>query len=241
MLTHPSSHRYIEGAVRTTTATLPDLKTEELDKTIESIITNRYYHIDESNNKRFDCVGCPVRVCHTLNRDETCGYIENPRIDLTGIEDDTSLVPYIITIPSSNLVSYDKRSRYAASEYLGNYYKNDEEFWLDSDSVDPEQCEDHPMVAGAAYTTESEISVTGTGLFTNVDTAFPAIFAKVGNDVLLFDPTLHWKDNTVENPMEDGGGLDVVDSGGYLECANAPRDPFNEGGCALYDPFYPSK
>lgn len=110
----------------------------------ESFVTDIYYHIDEAFNKMFDCVGCPFRVCYNLERNpETCGYMANPKIDLTNMEEYKSLVPNIIVLPRNNTVSYN-RSTYADSEYFRTYFKDDDEFWLDS-AVDPEQCESHAL------------------------------------------------------------------------------------------------
>lgn len=77
--------------------------------------------------------------------------------------------------------------------------------------------------------------------------SFPPIFGRTTNartgetEYVLFDPQLQWLENTVENPLPDGGGYaahlsgDVVFEKGlmHMMCSNAPRSPFNERGCRL--------
>ena len=55
-------------------------------------------------------------------------------------------------------------------------------------------------------------------------------------EYLLFDPQLHWLENTIDNPLPDGGGYakflsgNMIDTKGhmYMSCSNVPRNIFNE-------------
>lgn len=54
---------------------------------------------------------------------------------------------------------------------------------------------------------------------------------------MLFDPRLDLQENTVENPLPDGGGMTTTLTGGKTMCANVPRTFLNEDSCLLsYSP-----
>lgn len=75
---------------------------------------------------------------------------------------------------------------------------------------------------------------------------FPSVFGKTpeGTD-FVYDPHFAFKGNTVEDPLEDGGGQLVIDTKGLLYkqgeqvmCQNVVRDSWNEAGCRLT--YHPS-
>jgi hypothetical protein len=60
------------------------------------------------------------------------------------------------------------------------------------------------------------------------------IFAQLTNgQVLLYDPMLEFETNTLENPLNDGGGLTTVSTEQKSQCINVPRTFLNDADCRL--------
>eukprot|EP00586_Coscinodiscus_wailesii_P011040 CAMPEP_0172493050 /NCGR_PEP_ID=MMETSP1066-20121228/24373_1 /TAXON_ID=671091 /ORGANISM="Coscinodiscus wailesii, Strain CCMP2513" /LENGTH=895 /DNA_ID=CAMNT_0013263005 /DNA_START=387 /DNA_END=3071 /DNA_ORIENTATION=+ len=238
---------YVEGMARTATDYLPDLVTEK------GIVKEKFelypilYAISFKENERFSCVGCPVLVGKKPGRID--GYVYNPKVDLTGIVNDPALVPYtVIDLPpilgnDNAMVTIDNGEEYVTHKYFSMFTKPNDEFWLnDATSVNPNQCLSHPNVFTAAYDTPTKLNTDpneGVSSGNHPETAFPPMFGKTLNkatgkyEYLLFDPHLVLFDNTVENPLPDGGGRLQAETEGYTKCANAPRTFINEDHCTL--------
>lgn len=61
----------------------------------------------------------------------------------------------------------------------------------------------------------------------------PTIFGKWNDIALVYDPRLVLEENTVENPLPDGGGAAVHETNGQMWCSSAPRSFINEDQCVL--------
>ena len=60
------------------------------------------------------------------------------------------------------------------------------------------------------------------------------IYARLPNgQLMLFEPTVIWQENTVWSPAEDGGGGVVTATNEVAQCVNTPRTFLNEAGCKL--------
>lgn len=213
---------------------------------IEGWRVGNYYHIDEVGNEYYDCIGCPVKVF--LSSANVGGYVANPEVNLPG-STFTDMIKYtIIDLPSilgpnSEMVHVDTGENFVdavAADKWTPYFKPYDEFWLNS-TVDSTQCDDHPPTSNAAF----KVKATGLAGDKQVDTLFPSIFGKAYNDMtgefnfLLFDPMLQLKENTVENPITEGGcyvgakkhdlDRDIITD--YTFCSNAPRNFLNEHAC----------
>jgi hypothetical protein len=73
----------------------------------------------------------------------------------------------------------------------------------------------------------------------NPDDSFPLVpifgrsLIKGIFEYLLYDPRLMLLENTVENPLADGGGDVSINTNGATYCSNAPRTFLNEDYCVL--------
>ncbi len=240
---------YVEGYPRTVTSYLPKFydKEGEVLNNMEQFPVMYLLHYREAETK--SCIGCPflsIKLGGSSGNDT--GYIQNPKVDLTGIE---NLVPYKIvnlppilgTGPGEAMVSVDN-DEFETSKYFSRFHRIDDEFWLkDASSVDSSECNDHPNVFTAAWKVPSKLNVSQNNFVEDKhhpETVFPPIFGKTLNkrtgkyEYLLFDPKMKLYENTVENPIPDGGGFVEYHTEGYTNCANAPRNIFNEHGCKLF-------
>ncbi len=236
---------YVEGYPRTVTSYHPKLYNEEgmvIKEELELFPVVYFLHFREPERK--SCIGCPFMA---IERSEEggSGYIQNPKVDLTGIE---SLVPYKIvnlppilgTGPDEAMVSIDN-DEFETSNFFSRFHHADDSFWLkDASSVDSSECNDHPNVFAAAWKVPSKLDVSQNDLVAgknHPETVLPPIFGKTLNkrtgkyEYLLFDPKMKLYENTVENPIPDGGGFVEYMTEGHTNCANVPRTIFNEHGC----------
>lgn len=234
---------FVEGMARTVTNDLPKLKTLAGDIIEDMELEPTFYQIDWRNQYRADCVGCPVRV-HKLPSNEE-GHVDNPQVDLTGIENDIDLVPYnVVDLPYDSMVAINDGVEFTVNPnfpYFSHYNKPQDEFWLNN-TVDSTQCSNHPSVATAAHNILSKLNTSlnvGVDTTDHVATAFPPLFGKIYNpettqtETVLFDPMLTVRENTMENPLADGGGQVRLDSDNATQCANVPRNFMNEKHCKL--------
>lgn len=238
---------YVEGMARTTTAELGFLYDEagNIKEPLELFPTLYSVHFRE--NEKFSCIGCPVNVFKKSNAGNQGGYMLNPKVDLTGIVNDSSLVPHeIVDLPeilgnSNEMISLNNGVEFQASAYFSLFNKANDEFYLsDATSVSQSQCANHPRVRTAGYDTPTQLN-TGSNDQVKGDehpvSAFPPLFGKSFNvqtgqfEYLLFDPKMVLLDNTVDNPIPDGGGFLEYDTDGKTFCSNAPRNFLNEDGC----------
>jgi len=64
------------------------------------------------------------------------------------------------------------------------------------------------------------------------------VFAKLPDGTwLMHDPRLVLEENTLENPIFDGGGTAVIETDETVLCSNAPRTFLNEDHCVLSNEF----
>ena len=237
---------YVEGMARTTTSYLPVLKKEDGTFIENFQLEPTLYLIHFRGNERFACVGCPVKVYRRPGR--ASGLVDNPKVDLTGIDGNSGIVPYkIVDLPpilnwkdgGTGMVSVDNGYDLASSPNFSDYVKPDDEFWLNS-TIDSLQCDGHPPIHSAADDIPSQLNIRHNSEVSSDShpaTVFPPIFGRSMNfetgvqEYLLFDPKLLLLDNPVENPLQDGGGLLHYETKGKTWCSNAPRNFLNEDNC----------
>lgn len=238
---------YVEGMARTTTAELGFLYDEAGNEVEPLELWPIMYSIHFRDNEKVSCIGCPVVVQKKDPNGNVSGHLRNPKIDLTGIVNDSTLVPHeVVNLPeilgnSNKMVSVNDGYEFEASKYFSLFNKAHDEFYLnDATSVSQSQCANHPNVRTAGYDTPSQLNVGSNSAVkgdNHPETAFPPLFGKSFNaqtgqfEHLLFDPKLVLLENTVENPIADGGGFLEYDTEGATFCSNAPRNFMNEDGC----------
>jgi len=67
-----------------------------------------------------------------------------------------------------------------------------------------------------------------------VDEGDPPIFGKMDDGSMwVFDPRLILESNTVESPLQDGGGAVSLETADKTKCSNVPRTFLNEDNCTL--------
>lgn len=257
---------YVEGMARTTTATLGKVKDVDGDNIRSLQVSPVAYELNcgkyKNDNHKYSCVDCPVRICRSS--DGSCGYIDNPLLDLTGIEG-TSKAPYtVVDLPDHNsgdskMVGIDDGPHMVVLE---EWQKPGDEFWLNDTTVDAAQCDDHPSPQ-QPQASQFDYAYHGLGASQHMESAMPTVFgrstdAQTGQVVTFaFDPIFAFHDNTVGSPIPDGGGsthkatdgwfkglgwefrgkFDEPVQDGAVHCANAQRTFLNEDGCRLsFDP-----
>lgn len=235
---------------RTSTSYLPNL-IEEDGQFIEKFeLYPTLYNLFYRDSEMKSCLGCPVNAIKTTIDGIKRGYVANPKIDLTGIVNNASLVPHkVVDLPpilgqGTAMIAIDQ-DEFLTSPYFSKYNKKNDEFYLsDASSVDSSQCANHPNVWIAGYDTPTKLVIQdGTNSIldkNHPDEEFPPLFGRTLNEetgeyvYLMFDPKMVLHDNTVENPISDGGGYREYETRGYYNCANAPRNFMNEDGCKCF-------
>lgn len=142
----------------------------------------------------------------------------NPLVD---ISDDESLSEYnIIDLPNAG-----------SSEFYGI-----DDTIYDSEYFDSYQAGDEFILAAPLTTSACDVLPDP---WNNPDDSFPLapIFGRSrinGTlEYLLYDPRLVLMENTIENPLADGGGEITSKTNGATFCSNAPRTFLNEEHCFL--------
>ncbi len=240
---------YVEGMLRTTTATLPKLYSEAGEFLEDLVLFPTLYLLHFRDYERKSCIGCPVYVFQQPSSNSIRrGYVLNPKIDLTGVENNSNLIPYSIVDLPPILGSGDDQAmisvnndEFETNVFFSKYNDADDEFFLnDASSIKRSQCNNHPNTHIAGYDIPSKLDVSNNDEVqekNHPETVFPPIFGKTYNERtqqyehVLFDPKLMLQENTPENPIADGGGFLEYDSKGRTYCANAPRNFRNEDGC----------
>ncbi len=244
---------FVEGMLRTTTATMPKLYSEEGEYLEDLVLFPTLYLLHFREYERKSCIGCPVYVYQQPSSNSIRrGFVLNPKVDLTGVENNSNLVPYsIVDLPpilgnDEAMISVNN-DEFETNVYFSQYNAADDEFFLDdANSINRSQCNNHPNTHIAAYEVPSKLDVSNNpevGDNNHPETVFPPIFGKTYNERtqqfehVLFDPKLMLQENTPENPIADGGGFMEYDSKGRTYCANAPRNFRNEDGCKYCTSF----
>mmetsp|Transcript_8677 Transcript_8677/g.11498 ORF Transcript_8677/g.11498 Transcript_8677/m.11498 type:complete len:366 (+) Transcript_8677:714-1811(+) len=234
----------VEGMARTVTQTIGSLTDGDGNvlraMEVEPEMYKIAFQVDAiEDNHKSSCVGCPVPVC--VSTDGLCGFVENPKVDITGMETNPDLMPYsVVSLPDVHggisMVPVDD-GPYLPK--LSGYQAAGDEFWLNA-TIDPSQCSDHPS-AILPVPSKLDDATSAVQQAQHVEAASAPIFGHAinaqtgGEEALLFDPRFQFKDNTVENPLMDGGGAAYLASAsrelGYAHCSNAPRTFLNEDHC----------
>jgi len=240
---------YVEGMARTSTNSLPSIKNVDGKRIGPLELEPVRYKIDDgrylNDNMKYSCVGCPVRICGSFG----CGYVENPQVHLPGYVG-TRLVPYSIVNLPDIMAGDDKMVSIDNGPYLKvleRWQKPNDEFYLNS-TIDSRQCIGHPPTILPIPSKIDDII-----FWQHPATASPPIFGRTTNratgkdEFMLFDPIFKFNENTVENPLSDGGGAlvkitenEIKEDGqsGKILCSNVPRTFLNEDHCKLsFDPL----
>ena len=227
---------FVEGMARTSTATLPVMK-DKLGRQVKQVKVTDVFRISDGSsmidNMMYSCIGCPVELCTVWW--DTCGYIENPPIDMLGILGSNRLLNSLVELPpihdgSDKMIPMDN-GPYV--KYLEPYQKPNDEYRLNS-VIDQSQCDRHFSTLNPIPSLFSSVSKD-----VKVDTAASPVFGRTYNaqtkqyEYLMFDPQFKFLENTVENPLPDGGGRIWSESNGLVFCANAARSFLNEDHCKL--------
>ncbi len=246
---------FVEGMLRTTSDEWPSLYSEtgEFKKKVEKEPYLYSFHYRDFERK--SCIGCPILVTQKPVKEADGvkdGYINNPIVDLTGVIGNTQLIPYsIVDLPpilgtdddndDEQAMKSINNDLFETNKFFSQYNKADDEFLLrDASSIDRSQCANHPSTDIAAWKVRSKLNTSKNDEVkgkNHPETVFPPIFGKTYNErtkqyqYLLFDPKMIVLENTVENPIPDGGGLVNYETEGRVYCANAPRNYRNEDGC----------
>eukprot|EP00538_Stauroneis_constricta_P006056 CAMPEP_0119562960 /NCGR_PEP_ID=MMETSP1352-20130426/22092_1 /TAXON_ID=265584 /ORGANISM="Stauroneis constricta, Strain CCMP1120" /LENGTH=2119 /DNA_ID=CAMNT_0007611481 /DNA_START=203 /DNA_END=6559 /DNA_ORIENTATION=- len=150
----------------------------------------------------------------------------NPLVDMDRSIIQTSENAYIVELPeldasSSDMVPVDTETY--DSQYWESYQDGDE-FLLVKD------LDESVLDNGANDYNCPRIQLTP-------HEVPPTVFGRVRinnqNQYFLYDPRLVMMDNTVENPLIDGGGAVSMASDNKIKCSNAPRTFLNEDSCIL--------
>ena len=162
-------------------------------------------------------------------------YIDNPKIDLVGILNTGRQLHSIVNLPPI-MNGDDKMVPINNVPYLKSlekFQQSNDEFYLNA-VIDQKQCAQHTNTLMPITTLFSGVSRD-----MHVESATPPIFGHTINaqtgetEYMLFDPTLRFQENTVENPLPDGGGNLYKQSDGRVFCSNVKRSFQNEDHCKL--------
>lgn len=223
----------VDGQFRTITKEQPRFT----DGTLLELGTR--YRIPDPDGISFkqDCVGCLVPI------GDFTGYIVqhylvNPPVSIDGVEGRSNeLFPYrVVNLPpfkSSDFITIENPSRY--HHVFAQWIHADENGLLNTTSLqDTDQCDGHPNF-WQPLPVNNRDAPPG---------ALPSVFgrsvdASTGEvHIFAFDPHLALRENTVENPLEDGGGDLVMKTndpvaGAQTLCQNAEMNFLNEKNCKL--------
>ena len=139
----------------------------------------------------------------------------NPKVDLSELEAAGSYNLNLIDMTGAELKSIDDK------QYKSTFwpqFKEGDEFILDV-ALDPKVCDTLPKPFS-----EDGSPVAPIFMKRLVDGAV---------EYMIYDARLQLLENTVDNPMPDGGGQAVLDTDGAMKCSNAPRTFLNEDKCYL--------
>ena len=125
---------------------------------------------------------------------------------------------------------------------LSEWQEPNDEFYLNK-PIEKDQCSNHPPTI---LPDVSKITTKDLEFWQHPYGASPPIFGRTKNsqtgkeEFMLFDPILKLQENTMENPMLDGGGSlmkitenEPIEDGqsGKIFCSNVPRNFLNEEYC----------
>ena len=177
---------------------------------------------------KVDCVGCQVSVGSKK--------ILNPAVRVQGVEGNAGILPYdVVDLPvygSAKLPTIESPDDYPMfSEWV---HANEAVLLNTTDLEDSGQCDNFPNF-------RQPIPHSGSGAPNGV---FPTVFGRSVDPVtqeehvFAFDPHFSFYENTVENPLMDGGGQVMIDTedlveGTRVKCQNARRSFLNEDHCKV--------
>jgi hypothetical protein len=144
-----------------------------------------------------------------LAADGSCQSVafKNPLVDFTGYEDvPTRVLPFL---NSSSMLEPIDAHLHLAGRKEGHFILSKD---LD-ESLLPDECDAVNQL---------------------IDLKNEPVFALLGDGTwLIHDPRIVLEDNTLDNPLFDGGGFNSLISDGVAICANAPRTFLNADKCVL--------
>ena len=208
------------------------------------VVLGQRYRIPnpDGNSWKMDCVGCHVPI-GDFSRYIPQHYIENPMVSIQGLETltdeilKTQLLPYnVVELPnfrSSDFISIENTLEY--HHLFAQWIHPNENGLLNTTSLEgSDQCYNHPNFRQPLPMNDRD-APPGT---------VPTVFGKsVDADteevhVFAYDPHLALRENTLENPLQNGGGDFVMDTDGVVAgeqvlCQNAEMNFLNEEHCQL--------
>jgi hypothetical protein len=141
--------------------------------------------------------------------DGKCEFVKykNPRVDFTGYE---NVPAHFLTFPSETLLQSIDDKLHLAGRKAGQYILTGD-LW----SLLPDEC-------------------AAVDLGTTLAEKKAPVFALLPDGTwLMHDPRMVLEDNTVDNPLPDGGGLIRSETGNLAACANVARTFVNSKQCVL--------
>ena len=228
----------VDGQFRTVTSSHPRFT----DGT--PVILGMRYRIPnpDGNSWKMDCVGCHIPL-GDFSRYIPQHYIENPMVSFQGLETMTDeilkqqLISYtVVELPhfrSNDFISIENTLEY--HHLFAQWIHPDENGLLNTTMLEgSDQCRDHPNFRQPLPMNDRD-APPGT-----VPTVFGrSIDVNTGEvHVFAYDPHLALRENTLENPLEDGGGDLVMDTDGVVAgeqvlCQNVEMNFLNEKYCRL--------
>lgn len=223
----------VDGHFRTITKEQPRFS----DGTLVEL--NKRYRIPNPDGNSFkqDCVGCLVPI-GDFSRYIPQHYIKNPPVAIDGVEGRTNqLFPYrVVDLPSfksSDFLAIENASSY--HHLFAQWIHADENGLLNTTSLEnTNQCDGHPDFRQPVPVNDRD-APPGT-----IPTVFGRSIDKDTGElhVFAFDPHLALRENTVSNPLEDGGGdlsmkTDDPVAGTQVLCQNTHMNFLNEKHCKL--------
>lgn len=223
----------VDGHFRTVTKDHPRFT----DGTLVEL--NKRYPIPHPDGNSFkqDCVGCLVPI-GDFSRYVPQHYIVNPAVSIEGVEGRTNqLFPYkVVELPpfkSLDFLTIENASSY--HHLFAQWIHADENGLLNTTSLEgSDQCNGHPDFRQPLPVNDRD-APPGT-----LPTVFGKSVDKITGEVhvFAFDPHLTLRENTVENPLEDGGGdlamkTDSPVAGTQVLCQNVHMNFLNDKSCKL--------
>jgi hypothetical protein len=200
---------------------------------------NTRYRIPNPDGVSFkqDCVGCLVPI-GDFSAYVPQHYLVNPPVSIDEVEGRTNeLFPYrVVNLPpfkSSDFLTIENASNY--HHLFAQWIHSDEHGLLNTTSLEgTDQCDGHPDFRQPVPVNDRDAPPG----------AIPTVFgrsvdANTGEvHIFAYDPHLALHENTVENPLGDGGGdlvmkTDDPVAGEQTLCQNAEMNFLNEDNCKL--------
>ncbi|KAL7541246.1 hypothetical protein ACHAXR_012136 [Thalassiosira sp. AJA248-18] len=244
---------YVDGYIRTVVSSRP--RHGWGGGNGEYFKLNYKYRIGSTNgaNWRSDCVGCAVPLFdydYPTGRFDKDGnpkygkvfYLNNPAVNIPQDIPSSILSWSIVPLPSLNSQSFPSMDD---GENYGSFatwiHPNENGLLNTTELEDTNACDGFPN-----YHQPIPYDGGSAGKLGPIGT-FPTVFGATPEGIqFAYDPHLALRENTVENPLPDGGGQLVIETDGLrpgsdspgeqVMCQNVERNFLNEDGCRVsYD------